>query len=146
MEKIMFDSGVRAYKLGNLGVIKFNPGDPNLYARFLEAADKIKIIEEELAQQAQSLNAEDSGTAVVSLLRQADEKMKQTLNWVIGNDTDFDKLLGGVNLLAMGANGERVVTNLFEALQPVLLAGAQSCVKEQTKSAISRSKVRRNLK
>ena len=80
MEKIVFDSGVREYKLGNLGVLRFHPGDPNLYARFMEAAEKMKTIEEELAQQAKS--QEDSGAAVVKLLQEADQKMKQTLNWV----------------------------------------------------------------
>lgn len=146
MEKILFDSGIREYKLGNCGVIRFHPGDPNLYARFMEAADKVKAIEEELANQAKALESEDAGSAVVKLLHQADKKMKETLNWVFGHDTDFDKILGGVNLLAVGANGERVVTNLFEALQPVLLAGAQGCVAEQTKAAVARSKVRRAVK
>ena len=144
MEKIVFDSGVREYKLGNLGVLRFHPGDPNLYARFMEAAEKMKTIEEELAQQAKS--QEDSGAAVVKLLQEADQKMKQTLNWVFGNGTDFDKLLGGVNLLAMGTDGERVVTNLFNALQPVLLSGAKCCVESQAKAAVARSKVRRAVK
>ena len=146
MEKIVFDSGVREYKLGNLGVLRFHPGDPNLYARFMEAAEKMKTIEEELVQQAKALESEDAGGAVVNLLREADRKMKQTLNWVFGHDTDFDQLLGGVNLLAVGANGERVATNLFDALQPILLAGAQGCVKAQTKAAVTQSKVRRAVK
>lgn len=146
MEKIIFDSGIRQYKLGEYGVLKFHPGDPNLYARFMEAVEKMKDIEQELAQQAKSPESEDSGTVVVKLLQDADTKMKQTLNWVFGHDTDFDKLLGGVNLLAVASNGERVVTNLFNALQPILLSGAQSCVKEQTKAAVARSKVRRDVK
>lgn len=146
MEKIVFDSGVREYKLGNLGVLRFHPGDPNLYARFMEAAEEMKTIEQELVQQAKSLEAEDSGSAVVKLLQEADRKMKQTLNWVFGHDTDFDRLLGGVNLLAMGANGERVATNLFNALQSVLLAGAKGCVAAQTKAAVTRSKARRAVK
>ena len=146
MEKIVFDSGVREYKLGNYGVLKFHPGDPNLYARFMEAAEKMKTIEQELAQQAKQLESEDSGSTVVKLLQDADKKMKETFNWVFGHDTDFDKLLGGVNLLAMGGNGQRVVTNLFNALQPVLLAGAQGCVKAQTQAAVARSKAGRAVK
>ena len=146
MEKIVFDSGVREYNLGNLGVLRFHPGDPNLYARFMEAAEKMKTIEEELVKQAKTLESEDSGSAVVKLLQEADRKMKQTLNWVFGHNNDFDQLLGGVNLLAMGANGERVATNLFNALQNVLLTGAKGCVKAQTKAAVAQSKVRRAAK
>ncbi len=146
MEKIRFDSGIREYKLGNLGVLRFNPGDPNLYARFWEAAEKIKAIEEEMAEKAKQMTPEKSGEAVVTLLQDADRKMKEILNWVFGQETDFDKLLCGVNLLAVGANGQRVVSNLFEALQPVLLAGAQACVKNQTQAAVARANSRRAAK
>ena len=138
MEKITFDSGVKAYKLGD-GVLRFNPADPNLYARFMEAAEKIKALEEELSAQGQ----EASGQAALTLLQSADQKMKETLNWVFGEGADFDNLLGGVNLLAMGSNGERVATNLFDALEPVLVAGAKSCAAGQVQTAVNRAKARR---
>ncbi len=139
MEKIQFDSGVREYKLNGMGVLRFNPGDPNLYARFMEAVEEIKDMEKKLASQA----GENSGMTVLKLLQDADRQMKQSLNRVFGEGNDFDKILGGVNLLAMGANGERVVTNLFAALQPILLKGAESCAKEKTQDAVSRAKARR---
>lgn len=141
MEKIRFDSGIREFRLGE-GVLRFNPGDPNLYVRFLEAAEKIKAIEEDLTQQAKAL-PENDGAAVVKLLQEADCRMKQTLSWVFGDTTDFDQLLGGVNLLAMGSNGERVVSNLFAALQPILLDGARACAGEQVKAAKAKAKARR---
>lgn len=134
MEKIQFDSGIKEYKLNGMGVLRFNPGDPNLYARFLEAAEKIKALKQELTAQ-----AETEGTAVVQLLQTADEKMKKTLSWVFGEGNDFHKLLGGVNLLAVAGNGERVVTNLFNALQPVLLSGAESL----TRQAVAKAKASR---
>ena len=138
MEKIQFDSGIKEYKLNGMGVLRFNPGDPNLYARFMEAADKIQALEKELAEQAKT-----DGSTVVQLLQTADRKMKQTLSWVFGEGNDFDKLLGGVNLLAVAANGERVVTNLFAALQPVLLAGAEAVTREKTAQAVAKAKVSR---
>lgn len=142
MEKIRFDSGIKEYRLGDLGVIRFNPGDPNLYARFLEAAEKIAALEEDMAQKAKNIG-ENDGVQVVKILQDADRQMKQTLNWVFGNAADFDSLLGGVNLLAMGANGERVVSNLFEALQPVLLAGAKAYAGQQVQAAKAKAKARR---
>ena len=60
-------------------------------------------------------------------MTQADEKMKGILGWVFGPENDFQKLLGGVNLLAVADNGERVVTNFFAALEPVLVEGAKRC-------------------
>ena len=143
MEKIVFDSGVKEYRINGGGVLRFNPGDPNVYARFLEAADKIRNLEESLQKQAKALDAEESGAAVVKLMAGADKKMKNVLSWVFGQDNDFDLLLSGVNLMAVAGNGQRVVTNLFEALQPILVAGAQSYANEQTQAAVKQARARR---
>lgn len=140
MEKIQFDSGIRSYKFGN-GVLRFNPSDPNLYGRFMEAGEKIGGIHKTIAAQATA--TEDSGQGAVQLLQAADREMKQLLSWVFGGENDFDALLGGVNLLAVGTNGQRVVTNLFSALEPVLLAGAQDCAREQVAQAVAAAKRRR---
>ena len=133
MEKIQFDVGQRSYRINGGGILRFNPGDPNLYARFLEAVPKLQAVEEELVQQAETLQGED----IVKLMQQADEKMKGVLNWVFSGN-DFHGLLSGVNLLAVADNGERVVTNLFAALEPVLTEGAKRCAGEQARLARER--------
>ena len=117
MEKLTFDTGLQSYRVGGAGVLKFNPCDPNVYARFLEAAEKIKAAEQELA------GAEDALRAMTAL----DKRIKGILNEVFGSGNDFNEILGGVNLLAVAGNGERVITNLLTALQPVLIAGARRC-------------------
>lgn len=142
MEKLKFDSGIREFDLGTGTALRFNPGDPNLYVRFLTAAQKVQAVEQELVQQAETLENSDSGEAVLTLLQNADKKMKEILSWVFEND--FEKILGGMNLLAVGKNGQRVIANLFEVLQPVLVAGAQACAKEQTQAAVAKAKARRN--
>ena len=131
MEKIQFDSGVRSYRINGGVILRFNPGDPNLYSRFLEAAEKLQEAEKELTRQAETAQAQD----IVKLMTQADEKMKNILGWVFGESNDFHKLLGGVNLLAVADNGERVVTNLFAALEPVLVEGAKRCAGQQAEKA-----------
>ena len=136
MEKIQFDSGVRSYRINGGQLLRFNPGDPNLYARFLESVEKLKAVEEELTRQAQGETAE--GERILMLLTQADEKMKGILNWVFGGDNDFHKILNGINLLAVAENGERVVTNLFTALEPVLIDGAKCCAGAQAAQAKAR--------
>ena len=123
MEKIQFDSGIRSYRINGSGILRVTPGDPTLYARFLEAVEKLKAAEAELTELSQDTQGED----IVKRMTQADEKMKSILNWVFGAANDFPKLLGGVNLLAVADNGERVVTNLFAALEPVLVEGAKRC-------------------
>ena len=120
MEKLTFDTGLQSYRINGGGVLRFNPADPNVYARFLEAAEKIKTAEEELA------HSED----VLGAMRLLDKKVKTALNEVFGAPNDFDALLGGVNLLAVAGNGQRVVTNLLNALQPILTEGARLCAGE----------------
>ena len=142
MEKISFDSGVKSYKINGTGVLRFNPGDPNVYARFLEAADKLQDVENALVEEAKKLPEAD-GAGVVQLLNRADKEMKQVFSWVFGQENDFDKILGGVNLLAVADNGQRVVTNLLEALQPILVAGAERCAREKVDTAVQNAKARR---
>lgn len=131
MEKIQFDAGVRSYRINGGGILRFNPGDPNLYSRFLEAVEKLKDAETELTDRAR----EAEGGELVKLMAGADGKMKDILNWVFGEGNDFHKLLGGVNLLAVADNGQRVVTNLFTALEPVLVEGARRCAGQQAEMA-----------
>lgn len=143
MEKIQFDSGIKEYRINGTGVLRFNPGDPNVYARFLEAAQKIQELEQTLSARAKALEGQDGGAQVVKLMAEADKQMKDVLGWVFGGSNDFDKILGGVNLLAVAGNGQRVVTNLFDALQPVLVAGAKACAEEKTAEAVKKAKQRR---
>lgn len=134
MKKISFDSGVRAYRLGE-GVLRFNPGDPNVYARFLEGAEKLRAVE-----QAFETAPED----VLTALQTADRQMKEILGWIFGPGNDFEEILAGVNLLAVAENGERVVTNLFAALEPVLVAGAEACAGKAADAAVQKAKARRS--
>ena len=142
MEKISFDSGIKTYKLNGTGELRFNPCDPNVYARFLEAADRLQDIENALVEEAKGMQEAD-GAGVVRLLNRADREMKQELGRVFGQHNDFDKILGGVNLLAVAENGQRVVTNLLEALQPILVAGAERCAAEKVADARDKAKARR---
>ena len=141
MEKIQFDSGLKTYKLGS-GQLRFNPSDPNVYLRFMEACDSFRQVEQEVVDAAQCADQGDLGTAAVTLLRKADQKMKHLLGQVFpGND--LESLLQGVNLLAVADNGERVITNLLKALEPVLVAGAKRCASQTAQAAKAKAQARR---
>ena len=139
MKKIKFDTGLQEVAIGS-GVLRFNPQDPNLYARFMEAAAKLVAVEQEMIAKGET----GKENQVVSLLREADRKMKDILDWVFGTGNDFDAVLGGVNLLAVATNGQRVVTNLFEALEPVILEGAKACAKARSDEAVAKAAARRS--
>lgn len=122
MEKLTFDSGVKTYKVG-AGVLKFNPTDPNVYARFLEALDTLSNLEEELNKA--------SGTGAITALAQADKEVKRLLSHVFGPGNDLDAVFQGVSLLAVGGNGERLITNFLAAVEPILSEGARRCAEAE---------------
>lgn len=139
MKKLKLDWGVQEYKLG-AGVLRFNPSDPNLYARFLEAAGQLPAVEKQLVEDARNLEGQTQELMI--LLTRADSRMKGILNDVFrGND--FDVLLEGVNLLAVASNGERVVTNLLQTLEPLIAAGAETFAQAQTDAAVEKARQRR---
>lgn len=144
MEKLVFDIGVKEYKMPG-GVLRFNPADPNLYARFLEAVEKIRAVETEMVQKAKNIsNDEKTGEEVVRIMHEADRRIKTILDDVfVGNN--FDRLLVGVNLLAVTAGGTRVVENLMGALLPVMESGAKQCVDSEVAAAKLNREQRRAL-
>lgn len=122
MKKLILDTGVQEFKIQGGGVLRFHPGDPNLYARFLQAEEKLSAMEQELTRQAKDIR---DSKGVVSLLGQADKQLKALLTEIFGGENDFDKALGGVNLLSVAGNGKTVAANLMEALEKILSEGAQ---------------------
>ena len=140
MEKIIFDGGLKEYEVGG-GILSFNPSDPNVYSRFMDASVKLQEIEDDLVKKAKVSNG--SGEAVLQLLREADLEAKQVLSWVFGEHNDFDKILRGTNLLAVGVNGERILTNFLQALLPVIKSGAEACAKMKTDAAKAQARAER---
>ena len=134
MEKLSFDTGVKRYRINGGGVLQFNPGDPNVYGRFMEAVEKIRAMEQQLQQ--------EQGDVLQALCR-LDKQIKDLLGEVFGPGNDFDEILGGVNLLAVASNGQPVVTNLLQALLPVLTEGARMCAGVQVQQAKEKAQSRR---
>ncbi len=125
MENITFDNGIQEFSIAGGGVLRFNPADPNLFARFMDAQKQLEELEAQLKEKAANAQKEQ----LLSLLRQADLQVKKLLDQVFGGDNDFDKALGGVNLLAITADGNRVVDNLLDALAKIVTAGAEQFAK-----------------
>lgn len=139
MEKIKFDSGVQEFRINGSGVLRFNPGDPNVFARFMESAKKMEELEQRLSTEAKALEDADNA-GMMALMQRTDKQIKELLGWVFGPANDFDVILGGVSLLAVADNGQRVIANLFDALRPVLEAGARRCAR-QTAAGIKSRKI-----
>lgn len=137
MEQLIFDSGIKEYQINGKGVLRFNPSDPNVYARFVDAMPKIEQIEKEMAEKAGKIDreAEKAGESILMVMRETDRKIKAELSAVFGGDNDFDRILEGVNLMAVASNGERVIGNLINALLPIMENGAKICVRAEVDEA-----------
>ena len=42
MKKLSLDTGIQEYQINDNGILRFNPSDPNVYARFMETQGKIE--------------------------------------------------------------------------------------------------------
>jgi len=138
MEQLIFDSGIKEYQINGKGVLRFNPSDPNVYGRFVEAMDKIKAVEKKMVAKAKTIEnkeSQESGESVIRIMCETDRQMKAILNEIFGHKNDFDKLLECVNLMAVASNGKRVITNLIEALQPIMEQGAKACAEGEVETA-----------
>lgn len=142
MEKLTFDSGVREFEINGNGVLRFNPSDPNVYARLLDAMDDIKAVEGDFSNAVKETQQDDVET-VLRLMAQADKQMKGILTNVFGRENDFDEILGGVNVMAVAGNGELVITNLINALSPIIQDGTEKYTNQQVDAAVEEAQAAR---
>lgn len=117
MADIQLDTGVKTYRVGG-GVLKFNPSDPNLYGRFLDAVEELGKLE---------VDFEGGG---IPALQALDRQVKAILGTVFVPENDLEAVFGGMNLLAVGENGHRLLENFLSALEPILTEGALRCARE----------------
>lgn len=127
MEILNLDIGVREYRLTQNGVLRFNPSDPNVYSRFLDAESAIRKVEQEMAEKAQTAEdgTQNAGELAIRIMHEADAKIKTILNGIYGHGNDFHAILDGVNLMAVGNNGRRIIDNLLDVLTPIMEQGAK---------------------
>lgn len=139
-EKLTLDDGVLELEINENGVLRFNPSDPNVYQRFLTLARELPELESKYTLELERTEAPGNEMVrtegALEKMRTFDADVKGRLGEVFGRENDFDALLGGVNLLAVGRNGERVVTNLLRALTPYIERGIDSYRRDQAAAAI----------
>ena len=142
MQKLNFDLGLKEYEIGG-GVLRFNPGDPNVYARFAEAGKRMAAAEERLIAKAEAAGEGASGETVLALMAEADREVKDVLAWIFGDHNDFNAIFCGTNVMGVAGNGERVITNFIHAIQPIMDAGAKKCAKQQVNGALNKARKNR---
>ena len=146
---LQFDDGLLRLDINGNGILTFNPSDFNVYQRFFGLLKELPELEKRYAAQVEQSAEEPGEEAAVQLAgreldraRELDREIKDKLGAAFGPGNDFDALLGGVNLMAVGNNGQRVITNLLNALAPYIEEGAKRHQQEAAEAAL-RSRAQR---
>ncbi len=149
MDKLLFDSGIREFQVNDTGVLRFNPGDPNVFDRFLSAREQLEGIEARLVERGTAIadrKDQAAGEDSVRLMAEADKEVKAVLSRIFGPGNNFDEIMGGVNTMAIGSNGERVLTNFLAAITPILVDGAKRCANQKISEATAAANEARALR
>ena len=146
LQKLVIDDGLVRLDINGNGVLKFNPSDFNVYERFYALTKELPEIEKKYAAEVESLPDDDETEQAMALAgreltraKEIDKEVKDKLSSAFGVGNDFDKLLGGVNIMAFGSNGERIITNLLNALLPYVENG----IKKHTNNEVTAAKLNR---
>lgn len=128
-QNLIFDDGLMRLNINDNGLLVFNPTDMNVYERFIALARELPELEKQYAADVEHPSEEGDDMELVgkelTRAKEIDALIKRRLNEVFGGENDFDKLVGGVNLMAFGSNGERVITNLLNVLTPYVEEGVK---------------------
>lgn len=155
-KKLVVDTGILKLDVNGNGLLRFNPADFNLYQRFGTLARELPDLEKKYREAVEipgATSSEGEGRSneetielvgkELDLAKEIDADIKKKLSWVFGAENDFDMLLGGVNLMSPAGNGERVITNLMNALLPYIENGAKKHAKDAAADAVAQAKKNR---
>ena len=149
-DKLVFDDGLLHLDVNGNGELVFNPSDFNLYQRFCAFLQELPQIENKYRDEVEKPRDPGSEKELIELAgreldraKEIDADIKGRLSSGFGSGNDFDKLLGGVNLMAFGSNGKRVLANLLDALTPYLEKGAKQHMRDAASDAVADAKKRR---
>lgn len=141
-KKLVFDDGLVRLDINGNGILTFNPSDFNVYERFYALSKELPELEKKYAAEVESVPENMGSEQAVELAgreliraKEIDAEVKAKLSAVFGAGNDFDKLLGGVNIMAFGSNGERVISNLLTALQPYIEEGVKKHADDEVAAA-----------
>ncbi|MBR6793339.1 MAG: hypothetical protein IKM48_03140 [Clostridia bacterium] len=139
--KLFFDDGIKEFETNNGQILRFNPSDPAFYDRFRTMITKIEKAETEL-----DVADPKTGDEVLDLMCEYDHKIKCYLNEAFGLNNDFEKIFSGVNMMAVGKNGHRIIGNFLDAIQPIIEEGAKQHAKSAAADVVAQARARREAR
>lgn len=152
MKTVSIDTGVEEFQINGKGILRFNPSDINVYNRFMESQEAIEQLEEEYVQKTEGIAAQSDEKGfpqvgkLLAVTKELDSRVKERLSYVFGEQNDFDAIFEGVNLLAVTGNGERVITNFFQAFTPIIEKGISRYADARAKEAAEKAETARKAR
>lgn len=150
MEKLIFDTGLKEFEVNGKHFLRFNPSDPNVYARFMEVYGDILSEEDSYVKEMQELRVDDidelgfaKSKEALLMMKKYDSHIKERLSYVFGAQNDFNEILDGINILAVTGTGERVITNLLNALTPIIEDGMKAHTDAKAQEAVEKARLNR---
>ena len=149
-KKLVLDDGIVELDINSRGLLRFNPSDFNVYQRFCALVRELPAIEAQYKADVEQIPEDTQEDEMIVLAgkeldraKEIDSLIKGKLANVFGPENDFDMLLNGVNLMACGCNGERVVVNLLNLLTPYLEEGAKKHTRDSAAQAVAEAQQNR---
>lgn len=152
MAKLTFDDGRVRLDVNGNGTLVFNPSDFNVYERFYALVRELPELEKRYASEVERTDesVRDPQAAAVELVgreliraKEIDGLVKSRLSHAFGAENDFETLLGGVNIMAFGSNGERIITNFMNAILPYIENGLAKHTGDEVRAALANREQRR---
>jgi len=126
MRNLSLNDGFESFTINNDKdrVIRFNPADPNLLQRYHQAMSDIdeakdKIDEDVLLGPDGKPVKEDTTGAVAAALREADDIIRKSLNYMLNADV-YDTVFGGQSPFCIVGNGEYLFEAFLNCIGPVI--------------------------
>jgi len=150
-----FSSGAEEYIINGV-CVRINWSDQNLYTRLFGLKDAVSDLEKEYSEKINALESIDPKTfpkteggevdvralsdeqcntvssrtkTLMSIMTEIDSKVKDELRSAFGGDADIDGMFMGVNCMAVDAEGNRILYNFMNAIEPLLKEAAKRLAK-----------------
>lgn len=134
MKSLNFDDGCIELAIqGDEGrLLKFNPTDYNMAAKFYDLMENAEKKQKELKDKSKKIDNIKNEKDMIEYLRHNDIFFKEELDKIFGNGSS-ELIFAGINVMTTASNGDFVITNFLNALIPYFEKESKSRIKKAVK-------------
>lgn len=119
MKNLTSDLGFIECKLHDKGgPLQFNPTDPNIGFRYEELVKYVEDISPEYEKKFAQYG--NDYKTMFKETREMDLQLKEKLAYTFGSWNDFDAIFMGLHFMSLGNNGQPILANFLEKINPLI--------------------------